>query len=46
MNQGEIVRLADFGLSAAEIAAARTEAVEALIAEGNTRRRRGRGWRR
>jgi (2S)-methylsuccinyl-CoA dehydrogenase len=34
MNQGEIVRLADFGLSAAEIAAARTEAVETLIARG------------
>ena len=34
MNQGEIVRLADFGLSAAEIAAARTEAVETLIAKG------------
>jgi (2S)-methylsuccinyl-CoA dehydrogenase len=34
MNQGEIVRLADFGLSGAEIAAARTEAVETLIVEG------------
>ena len=34
MNQGEIVRLADFGLSAAEIAAARTETVETLIAKG------------
>ena len=34
MNQGEIVRLADFGLSAAEIAAARTDAVETLIAAG------------
>jgi (2S)-methylsuccinyl-CoA dehydrogenase len=35
MNQGEIVRLADFGLSGSEIAATRTEAVETLIAEGS-----------
>src|SRR5271157_4325397 len=35
MNQGEIVRLGDFGLSAAEIAAARTEAVETLIGKGS-----------
>ena len=36
MNQGEIVRLADFGLDEAAIAAARTPAVETLIREGNT----------
>ena len=36
MSQGEIVRLPALGLSAGAIAAARTEAVEALIAEGNT----------
>jgi (2S)-methylsuccinyl-CoA dehydrogenase len=37
MNQGEIVRLADFGLKAAEIAPFRDQlAVEALIASGNT----------
>jgi (2S)-methylsuccinyl-CoA dehydrogenase len=40
MNQGEIVRLADFGLSPEEIAPFRTEAVEALIASGNTRENR------
>jgi (2S)-methylsuccinyl-CoA dehydrogenase len=42
MNQGEIVRLADFGLSGAEIAAARTDAVETLIAEGTAREARAR----
>jgi len=42
MNQGEIVRLADFGLAAAEIAAARTEAVEALIAAGTAAEARAR----
>lgn len=36
MNQGEFVRLSDLGISAAEAAEVRTEAVEALIAEGNT----------
>jgi (2S)-methylsuccinyl-CoA dehydrogenase len=40
MNQGEIVRLADFGLTLDEIAPFRNEAVEALIAEGNTRENR------
>jgi (2S)-methylsuccinyl-CoA dehydrogenase len=42
MNQGEIVRLADFGLAPAEIAAARTEAVEALIAAGTALEARAR----
>jgi (2S)-methylsuccinyl-CoA dehydrogenase len=42
MNQGESVRLADFGLSGAEIAAARTGAVETLIAEGTAREARAR----
>jgi len=42
MNQGEIVRLADFGLSAAEIAAARTEAVETLIVKGSALEARAR----
>ncbi|HEY1944905.1 MAG TPA: acyl-CoA dehydrogenase family protein [Roseiarcus sp.] len=36
MNQGEIVRLADFGLRSADISACRTEAVETLIATGAT----------
>ncbi len=40
MNQGEIVRLADFGLELQEIAPFRNEAVEALIASGNTRENR------
>jgi (2S)-methylsuccinyl-CoA dehydrogenase len=40
MNQGEIVRLADFGLEPHEIASFRNEAVEALIASGNTRENR------
>ncbi len=36
MNQGEIVRLSDLGLSAADISEARTPAVDDLIATGNT----------
>ena len=40
MNQGEIVRLADFGLGPDEIAPFRTEVVEGLIASGNTRENR------
>jgi (2S)-methylsuccinyl-CoA dehydrogenase len=36
MNQGEIVRLSDFGLGPAEIDPFRNEVVEALIAKGNT----------
>lgn len=36
MNQGEIVRPADLYLTASEVAAARTTAVEALIATGST----------
>jgi (2S)-methylsuccinyl-CoA dehydrogenase len=40
MNQGEIVRPADFGLGPDEIAPFRTEVVEGLIASGNTRENR------
>ena len=40
MNQGEIVRLADFGLGPGEIAPFRTEVIETLIASGNTRENR------
>jgi (2S)-methylsuccinyl-CoA dehydrogenase len=40
MNQGEIVRLADFGLEPQETAPFRTAVVEALIASGNTRENR------
>jgi (2S)-methylsuccinyl-CoA dehydrogenase len=40
MNQGEIVRLADFGLDPQDIAPFRTEVVETLIASGNTRENR------
>jgi (2S)-methylsuccinyl-CoA dehydrogenase len=40
MNQGEIVRLADFGLISDEIAPFRNEAIEALIGSGNTRENR------
>ena len=40
MNQGEILRLADFGLGPDEIAPFRNEAVEALIANGDTRENR------
>ncbi len=40
MNQGEIVRLADFGLGPDEIAPFRTEVIETLIASGNTRENR------
>ena len=36
MSQGEVVRLADLGVSAADAAAARTAEVEAMIASGNT----------
>ena len=36
MNQGEIVRLDDFGIDAATAAATRNAAVSRLIAEGNT----------
>jgi (2S)-methylsuccinyl-CoA dehydrogenase len=36
MNQGEIIRLADMGVSAEATAAARVPAVEMLIAHGNT----------
>lgn len=42
MSQGEIVRLAALGLSTKAIAAARTGAAEALIAEGNTPENRAR----
>jgi (2S)-methylsuccinyl-CoA dehydrogenase len=40
MNQGEVVRPADFGLAPDEIAPLRNEAVEALIASGATRENR------
>ena len=40
MNQGEIVRLADFGLTPDEIAPFRNDSVEKLIASGNTRENR------
>ncbi len=40
MNQGEIVRLADFGLEPHDITPFRNEVVEALIASGNTRENR------
>ena len=40
MNQGETVRLSDFGLEPDAIAPFRNEAVEALIASGNTRENR------
>ena len=36
MNQGEIVRLSDLGLTADEIAAARTADIERLMTSGNT----------
>ena len=42
MSQGEIVRLPALGLSPKAIAAARSAAVEALIAEGNTPENRAR----
>ncbi len=42
MSQSEIVRPADFGLSARAVAARLTPAVEALIASGNTPERRAR----
>jgi (2S)-methylsuccinyl-CoA dehydrogenase len=40
MNQGEIARLADFGLGPQDIAPFRNEVVEALIGSGNTRENR------
>src|SRR6185437_17012485 len=40
MNQGEILRLSDFGLGPDEVAPFRNAAVEALIASGNTRENR------
>jgi (2S)-methylsuccinyl-CoA dehydrogenase len=42
ISQGEIVRPADLGLSAAAVAARVTPAVEALIASGNTAQHRAR----
>jgi (2S)-methylsuccinyl-CoA dehydrogenase len=42
MSQGEIVRLADLGLSGAEVAARITPGVEELIASGNTAEHRAR----
>jgi (2S)-methylsuccinyl-CoA dehydrogenase len=42
MSQGEIIRLGALGLPAKAIAAARSEAAEALIAEGNTPENRAR----
>jgi (2S)-methylsuccinyl-CoA dehydrogenase len=40
MNQGEILRLSDFGLGPDEVAPFRNAAVEALIASGNIRENR------
>jgi (2S)-methylsuccinyl-CoA dehydrogenase len=42
MSQGEIVRLADLGLTTSAVAARVTPAVEAVIANGNTAARRAR----
>ena len=42
MSQGEIVRLQDFGLSAADISAKRISAIDTLIATGNTAPNRAR----
>jgi (2S)-methylsuccinyl-CoA dehydrogenase len=42
ISQGEIVRPADFGLSAADVAARMTPEFEALIASGNTAQHRAR----
>jgi (2S)-methylsuccinyl-CoA dehydrogenase len=42
MNQGEFVRLADLGVHASAVAAARTPVVETLIATGNTPANRAR----
>ena len=42
MNQGEIIRLSDLGLSPTQIAQRRTPIIEALIASGNTRDNRAR----
>jgi (2S)-methylsuccinyl-CoA dehydrogenase len=42
MSQGEIVRLGDFGLTRAQVAARMGAAVDALVADGNTAARRAR----
>jgi (2S)-methylsuccinyl-CoA dehydrogenase len=42
MSQGEIVRLADFGLTRAEVDQRLTPAVDTLVATGNTAERRAR----
>ena len=42
MNQGEIVRLMDLGVTPARCAAAQTEAVQRVVAEGNTAETRAR----
>jgi (2S)-methylsuccinyl-CoA dehydrogenase len=42
MNQGEIVRPADFGVTAREVAARHTPAVETLLATGNSAKNRAR----
>ncbi|KAF2991981.1 acyl-CoA dehydrogenase family protein [Methylocystis sp. MJC1] len=42
MSQGEFVRLSDFGLSSAKVAAARPACVDALILSGNTPANRAR----
>ena len=42
MNQGEMIRLSDLGLSPTQIAQRRTPIIEALIASGNTRANRAR----
>jgi (2S)-methylsuccinyl-CoA dehydrogenase len=42
MSQGEIARPADFGLGAGQVAARLGQAVDALIADGNTAARRAR----
>ncbi len=42
MAQGEIIRLADFGLKPEAVASHRTNAVEALMAHGNTQENRAR----
>ena len=42
MSQGETLRLADFGLTPAQIGARRTAAVETLVATGNTSAHRAR----
>ena len=42
MNQGEMIRLTDLGLSDGQIAQRRTPVIDALIASGNTRGNRAR----